>query len=34
MERYDLGLPDSDGYVVGSVLRQSGHSHRGLRDES
>jgi CheY-like chemotaxis protein len=22
----DIGLPDSDGYVVGSVLRQSGHS--------
>jgi CheY-like chemotaxis protein len=22
----DIGLPDSDGYVVGSVLRQSSHS--------
>jgi CheY-like chemotaxis protein len=22
----DIGLPDSDGYTVGSVLRQSGHS--------
>lgn len=22
----DIGLPDSDGYVVGSVLRQSGHT--------
>jgi DNA-binding response OmpR family regulator len=22
----DIGLPDSDGYVVGSVLRQSGHA--------
>jgi CheY-like chemotaxis protein len=22
----DIGLPDGDGYVVGSVLRQSGHS--------
>lgn len=22
----DIGLPDSDGYVVGSILRQSGHT--------
>lgn len=22
----DIGLPDGDGYIVGSVLRQSGHS--------
>jgi CheY-like chemotaxis protein len=22
----DIGLPDTDGYVVGSILRQSGHS--------
>jgi two-component system CheB/CheR fusion protein len=22
----DIGLPDSDGYVVGSILRQSGHA--------
>ena len=26
----DIGLPDSDGYVVGSVLRQSGHSSAAL----
>ena len=26
----DLGLPDSNGYVVGSVLRQSGHSSAAL----
>jgi CheY-like chemotaxis protein len=26
----DIGLPDSDGYVVGSVLRQSGHSAAAL----
>jgi CheY-like chemotaxis protein len=26
----DIGLPDSDGYVVGSVLRQSGHSSKAL----
>lgn len=26
----DIGLPDSDGYVVGSVLRQSGHSSGAL----
>ncbi len=26
----DLGLPDSTGYVVGSVLRQSGHSSAAL----
>jgi CheY-like chemotaxis protein len=24
----DIGLPDSDGYTVGSVLRQSGHATR------
>ena len=24
----DIGLPDSDGYAVGSVLRQSGHATR------
>jgi CheY-like chemotaxis protein len=24
----DIGLPDSDGYVTGSVLRQSAHSSR------
>jgi CheY-like chemotaxis protein len=23
----DIGLPDAEGYVVGSVLRQSGHSN-------
>lgn len=22
----DIGLPDGDGYIVGSVLRQSGHT--------
>ena len=26
----DIGLPDADGYVVGSVLRQSGHSTAAL----
>jgi CheY-like chemotaxis protein len=26
----DIGLPDCDGYVVGSVLRQSGHSAAAL----
>jgi CheY-like chemotaxis protein len=26
----DIGLPDSDGYVTGSVLRQSGHSSEAL----
>ena len=26
----DIGLPDSDGYVTGSVLRQSGHSSDAL----
>jgi CheY-like chemotaxis protein len=26
----DIGLPDTDGYVVGSVLRQSGYSSGAL----